>query len=87
MLYICSTIICIILFIPFIYYINNNNLGDYNNTNAEISKINTDKKTNNTVNSMVNDSDLIVLQDNYTYLLWSILAVGIFTVTLRNINK
>ena len=31
MLYICSTIICIILFIPFIYYVNNNNLGDYNN--------------------------------------------------------
>ena len=63
------------------------NLGDYNNTNAEISKINSDSKSNHTVNSMVHDSDLIVLQDNYTYLLWSILAVGIFTVTLRNINK
>ena len=30
-LYIFSTIICVILFIPFIYYINTNNLGNYNN--------------------------------------------------------
>ena len=50
-------------------------------------KINTNQETDNTVNSMVNDSDLIVLQENYTYLLWSILAVGIFTVTLSKINK
>ena len=63
------------------------NLGDYNNTKAKISKINTNQETDNTVNSMVNDSDLIVLQENYTYLLWSILAVGIFTVTLSKINK
>ncbi len=39
------------------------------------------------VNGMLLDSDLKVLQENYSYILWGILAVGLLTVTLKTMNK
>ena len=41
----------------------------------------------NDINGMLSDTDLIVLQENYSYILWSILAVGILTITLSTIKK
>ena len=41
----------------------------------------------NDLNGMINDSDLVVLQSNYQYVLWSILAVGLITVTINTIKK
>ena len=40
----------------------------------------------NDVNGMLLDSDLHVLQKNYEYIFWGVLAVGLLTVTL-NIMK
>jgi hypothetical protein len=36
---------------------------------------------------MLNDSDIRILQANYSYILWSVLAVGLLSVTVNTINK
>lgn len=41
----------------------------------------------NDLNGMLSDSDLRVLQENYGYIMWSILAVGILTVTINTMRK
>lgn len=41
----------------------------------------------NDLNGMATDSDLVVLQNNYQYILWSIIAVGIVVATIHNIKK
>jgi hypothetical protein len=41
----------------------------------------------NDLNGMLSDSDLLVLQGNYSYIMWSILAVGILTVTINTMRK
>jgi len=41
----------------------------------------------NDLNGMLSDSDLRVLQGNYSYIMWSILAVGILTVTINTMKK
>jgi len=41
----------------------------------------------NDLNGMLSDSDLRVLQGNYTYIMWSILAVGILTITINTMKK
>ncbi len=43
-------------------------------------------KTMNDLNGMLNDSDLFVLQGNYRYIMWSILAVGALTVTINTMK-
>jgi hypothetical protein len=43
--------------------------------------------TMNDVNSMLSDTDIRVLQENYGYILWSILAIGLLTVTINQIKK
>ncbi len=61
----------------------------YKLTNAQIKKeisssnIKEGMKTINDINGMLNDSDLRVLQANYNYILWSILAIGILTLTVH----
>jgi hypothetical protein len=35
------------------------------------------------VNGMLADTDLRVLQENYSYVLWSVLAVGLLTITIN----
>jgi len=42
--------------------------------------------TNNNINKILQDSDIGVLQKNYEYLLWTILATGSVLVAM-NINK
>ena len=41
----------------------------------------------NDINGMLTDTDLRVLQENYGYLLWSILAVGVLTITINAMKK
>ncbi len=43
-------------------------------------------KTMDDLNGMLTDSDLLVLQGNYSYIMWSILAVGILTVTVNTMK-
>ena len=66
---------------------NANNIGIKNYLNEiEI----TDKKIKgfgNNVENMLTDSDIVVLQKNYNYLFWSILAVGSALVTMNIIKK
>ena len=39
------------------------------------------------INGMLSDADLSVLQENYSYFLWSILAVGLLTITINTMKK
>jgi hypothetical protein len=41
----------------------------------------------NDINGMLSDTDLRVLQGNYSYIMWSILAVGILTITINAMKK
>ena len=43
--------------------------------------------TINDINGLVKDSDLHVLQENYGYIFWSILAVGLLSVTFNVIRR
>jgi hypothetical protein len=40
----------------------------------------------NDINGMLTDSDLIVLQENYKYIFWSILAVGTLTIAINTMK-
>jgi hypothetical protein len=56
--------------------------------NKELSYNNIEgMKTMNDINGMLNDTDLQVLQSNYNYVMWSILAVGILTITINTMSK
>jgi len=39
------------------------------------------------INGMLSDSNINVLAANYNYILWSIFALGLVTITLKHINK
>lgn len=53
-------------------------LKDFKKTNNNIKNINT-----GTVENILNDSDITVLQKNYEYLFWSILAAGTVLITMN----
>ena len=57
-------------------------LNDYKTTNAQLK---VQKGTN--MNHIVTDSDINVLKENYSYLLWSILAVGTVLVSMNIVKK
>ena len=48
-----------------------------NNTNFELTNI----------NGILRDSDIVVLQENYSYLLWSIFAIGTVVLTMNSLKK
>ena len=50
-------------------------------TNNKISRFNTN------IERILNDSDIVVLQKNYDYLFWSILAAGTVLVTMNIVKK
>jgi hypothetical protein len=52
-------------------------LTDLTQTNAQIKGFNT------TADNILNDSDIVVLQKNYDYLFWSILAVGAVLISIN----
>jgi hypothetical protein len=56
-------------------------LKDYKNTNTNIKNFNTN------IENILNDSDITVLQKNYDYLFWSILAAGTVLITMNIAKK
>ena len=65
-----------------------NYVNELNQTKNIIDNMNTELKINN----ILNDSDIVVLQKNYSYLFWSILAVGVVLLSMNivknnNMNK
>jgi hypothetical protein len=71
----------------------NKNLAMYKNINKKLQSNNNIEGMNNMdlnindINGMLSDSDIRVLQENYSYIFWSILAVGILTVTINMMKK
>ncbi len=39
------------------------------------------------INGMLIDSNINVLQSNYSYILWSILGLGVLFITIKSIKK
>jgi hypothetical protein len=68
---------------------NNNRAYNPEPLNNDVSDVNGNKKEGmqnldiNDVNGMLADTDLRVLQENYSYVLWSVLAVGLLTITIN----
>jgi hypothetical protein len=46
-------------------------------------KINKLKKTNSEIDNILRDANIKVLQKNYSYMLWSILALGIVIASIK----
>jgi len=57
------------------------------NNNIEGMRNLTSFQNMNDINGMLSDTDLIVLHENYKYIMWSILAVGILTITINTMKK
>jgi hypothetical protein len=56
-------------------------LNVFKNTNEKINNFSTN------VENILSDSDIVVLQKNYEYLFWSILAIGIVLVSMNIVKK
>ena len=64
----------------------NSNLGNKLGPNREgIEGL--QNMSQNDINGLLKDSDLLVLQENYGYIFWSILAVGLLTVTVNVMKR
>ena len=61
------------------------NIQKYNDVIVEMSEF-TDVRENN-VSNIVKESDIKVLQENYGYMFWSILAIATVIVTMNVIRK
>ena len=67
----------------------------YNNINMQIrqelelqSNNNIEGMINmNDINGMLSNTDIIVLEENYKYIFWGVLAIGIVTITVNLMNK
>ena len=64
----------------------NNDVKMYNNINIRIQKLNREGMQNMTardINSLVNDTNVYLLYENYNYVLWGILAITTLTITMK----
>jgi hypothetical protein len=61
------------------------NLTKYRSLSKQYNEYNTIEVTN--INGILSDSDITVLQENYSYLFWSILAVAVVVITINAIRK
>jgi hypothetical protein len=61
------------------------NLKKYQEISKQYNQYNSVDSTN--INGILSDSDIVVLQENYSYLFWSILAIAIVVVTIHAIKK
>lgn len=61
------------------------NLTKYRSLSKQYNEYNTVEVTN--INGILSDSDITVLQENYSYLFWSILAVAVVVITINAIRK
>jgi hypothetical protein len=68
---------------------NNSEIGEYvediKNTNKRIKTV--AEVTTGGLQNILKDSDIIVLQKNYDYLFWSILAAGAVLVSMNIVKK
>ena len=62
-----------------------NYLDNINKTNIEIGSV--ANQNSGSIQNILNDSDIVVLQKNYKYLLWSILAAGTVLVSMNVVKK
>ena len=58
-------------------------LNELNYTDNKIKGFN----TNTNIENILSDSDIVVLQKNYDYLFWSILATGTVVVAMNIVKK
>jgi len=59
---------------------------EYNRIENEIG--NKDNRAQNSnIQNILNDSDIVVLQKNYSYILWTILAIGVVVTTIKIMKK
>jgi hypothetical protein len=66
---------------------NSNSLQNLQSNNIEGMQNLSNSPDFNDLNGMLTDSDLRVLQENYSYIMWSILAVGLLTITINTMKK
>lgn len=64
-----------------------NNLQSNSNVEGMENYTNSKNLNMNDLNGMLSDTDLRVLQENYSYILWGILAVGLLTITINTMKK
>ena len=65
-----------------------NNMEGLDDYLSELERNNNEiKNTNTGMTRIVNDSDIVVLQKNYSYLFWTILATGTVLVTMNMVKK
>jgi SMC interacting uncharacterized protein involved in chromosome segregation len=71
--------------------LNQNIQGEHKRIISDINMYNKIKKegmlTMNDIQAMNRDSKLIVNQENYNYIIWSLLALGAITLTIGRLNK
>ncbi len=70
---------------------NKNNTKIKNELNLSVEGMSSMDSANknlnmNDINSMLSDTDIRVLQENYSYIFWSILAVGLLTITVSKMK-
>jgi hypothetical protein len=58
------------------------NLELYRSISQQYKNVNMDN-----INGIMNDSDIRVLQQNYSYILWSILAIAIIIILINLIRR
>ena len=61
------------------------NIATYKKYNSEFSTYITNDVKN--INGIVSDSDIVSSYENYSYMLWSILAISILLITMKIIRK
>lgn len=68
---------------------SSNNITEINKYIDNIKHINkkTQEISNGGIDNILNDSDIVVLQKNYNYLFWSILATGTILISMNILNK
>jgi len=67
---------------------SNKNIKGLSEYLIDLKKNNNEIKTiSQNMNSIVNDSDIVILQKNYSYLFWSILAAGTVLISMNVLKK
>jgi len=61
----------------------NNYVNDIKNTNVKIK----DFDKNNNVDNILNESDIVVLQKNYDYLFWSVIAISTVLISMNVVKN
>jgi hypothetical protein len=60
-------------------------LSEFQKTNKQITNFSTNVETS--VENVLRDSDIVVLQKNYDYLFWTILATGSVLIAMNIVKK